>query len=265
MLPFFFAFLRLNIWGIDDVGAAAKVYIGTSGYSYEHWQGVFYPPGTRPADYLAYYSGFFNSVEMNVTFYRTPPENYFLGWYNRTPAHFAFTLKGSRYITHLKKLRVEPESIEYFFRRANLLREKVKVVLWQTPPAMHADLVLLRDFLIQLKQHNHVRHAFEFRHESWFQDGIYSLLDEFGATVCRADWPEFAIPAPAVGPFAYIRRHGVGDQLYGGCYSEETLQRDAGYVKTCVSAGRDVFAYFNNDIGGWAVKNARTLIDMISR
>jgi uncharacterized protein YecE (DUF72 family) len=243
----------------------AKIYVGTSGYSYNHWKDIFYPETVKSKEYLEYYSNLFNTVELNVTFYRTPPENFFKSWYARTPEHFLFALKANRYITHIKRLKVDQSSIDKFFSRAQILKNKCKVILWQLPPSLKVDHQRLCDFLSLLKPYNSYNHAFEIRNETWFCPETFNILDKFGATICRADWPEFAANIPHIGPFEYIRRHGTEGLSYTGGYSDEQLARDADLIKSCVKSGRNAYIYFNNDIGGWAPKNARTLIDILSK
>lgn len=237
-----------------------RVYIGTSGYSYEHWgEGVFYPKDLPRDKWLEYYVKYFKSVELNVTFYRLPIKAVFSSWFNRTPAGFAFAVKGSRFITHIKRLKNCQEPLDLFFSRTRLLRDKLSVVLWQLPPKFSSTPSRLIDFIGRLKEFKGVRNAFEFRHKSWFSDEIFEILKKANMAVCAADWPEFAKGPPLTADFAYIRRHGSGTSLYAGCYSDDALKEDAVKIKKLLKEGTDVYIYFNNDARGWAVKNAQTL------
>ncbi|MFA4875143.1 MAG: DUF72 domain-containing protein [bacterium] len=243
----------------------SKIYIGTSGFSYEHWEdGVFYPPDLPRARQLEFYCEHFSTVELNVTFYRLPQKATFQSWRRRTPSEFCFAIKGSRYITHVKRLKEPGDSLRMLFENARPLLPKISVVLWQLPPRFRCDLDRLTLFVKLLKRRRSVRHAFEFRDESWFCEEVFELLGSAGMTVCRADRPKFDVEFPLEQPFEYIRRHGPQSaRLYGGCYSDDELRRDAEEIKRWAKSGKDVFIYFNNDAQGWAVKNAIRLKELI--
>ncbi|KPK41919.1 MAG: hypothetical protein AMJ78_04115 [Omnitrophica WOR_2 bacterium SM23_29] len=238
----------------------ARVYIGTSGYSYDHWaEGVFYPSDLPKNKWLEHYVKSFKTVELNVTFYRLPTKAVFSGWHKRTPAGFTFAVKGSRFITHIKRLKDCQEPLDLFLNRAGALRNKLSVVLWQLPPKFGSSPARLSDFVKRLKRPKGLRHVFEFRDESWFSDEIFKILEKANIAICAADWPEFAKGPPLTADFAYIRRHGPGESLYAGCYPNDALKKDAARIKKMMKDGIDVYIYFNNDAHGWAVKNARTL------
>jgi len=238
----------------------AKVWIGTSGYSYKHWQGIFYPLKLPQRKQLEYYSGFFSTVELNVTFYRLPQEKAFLSWYKNTPKGFLFTVKGSRFITHIKRLKDCTEPLKRFFDRASLLKEKLGVILWQLPPDFKCNLNRLNDFLDALRPYDSYYHTFEFRHPSWFCKEVHDMVKQQKMALCQSDWPDLVEVADDY-PFFYIRRHG--SPLYAGCYSREELQRDAEYILSKFKLNRDVFVYFNNDAFGYAIKNALELKKII--
>ena len=236
-----------------------RAYIGTSGYSYSHWgKGVFYPPGLPPGRWLEHYCQHFDSVELNVTFYRLPSEKAYTGWYQRTPERFLFALKGSRFITQRKRLKDCQEPLRLFFERAGQLREKLGIVLWQLPPNFKLNLVRLEEFSALLGRLPPVRHAFEFREESWFCPEAFQILKRSRMGLCLADWPVFNAKKSEDFDFIYVRRHGPGS-LYSSCYSEEQLKRDAKKIKRWLGEGKDVYLFFNNDAEGWAVRNAGTL------
>lgn len=244
---------------------AGKVYIGTSGFHYSHWErGVFYPSDLPGRKKLEYYTRFFDTVELNVTFYRLPQEKAFLSWYNRTPAHFVFAIKGSRFITHIKRLKAPQEALTRFFARATKLKEKLGVVLWQMPPNYKSNPERLKNFCEALTTWHQYRHAFEFRHPSWFNPEIYQILKSFKMSLCYADWPGLKAEAPTDFSFIYMRRHGPpGERLYTGCYSPEEIQRDADFIKEQCEQGKDIFIYFNNDAFGHAVRNALMLKEFL--
>ncbi len=243
----------------------AKLWIGTSGYYYLHWEnGVFYPTGLSKSKQLSYYSKFFDTVELNVTFYRLPQEKAFSTWKTCTPDGFIFAIKGSRFITHIKRLKDSTEPISTFFKRASLIEEKLGVVLWQLPPKFSCDLKRLEEFLKALVPWEGFKHAFEFRHRSWFCKEVYELIRSFNMSVCQADWPGLKVEVPNNFPFIYIRRHGPkGERLYSGCYNREEIEKDAKYIISQLNAGKEVFIYFNNDAFGYAIKNALELKSMI--
>jgi len=244
-----------------------KVFIGTSGYSYSHWEnGVFYPPHLPKRRQLEYYTQFFETVELNVTFYRLPQPKAFSSWYQRTPKHFLFAVKGSRFITHVKKLNTPQEALKNFFDRALVLKEKLGVILWQLPPGFKCNLKRLQEFLETLKTWKNYRHAFEFRHLSWFCEEVYDLVQAYNMTVCYADWPGLEIYPPDVFSFIYIRKHGPTTQrVYTGCYLPQELEKDANFIQKQLKKGREVFIYFNNDAFGYAVKNALELKKLLER
>lgn len=241
-------------------------YIGTSGYSYPHWaKGVFYPKGLNQDKWLEFYCEHFDSVELNVTFYRLPQQKAFASWYKRTPKGFIFAVKGSRFITHIKKLSDIEQPLQLFFKRVEALKEKAAVILWQFAPSFKKDEARLVKFLAQLKKYKGYRHAFEFRHQSWFLKEVDDALASHNCALVCADYPDFAKELHPTDGFCYIRRHGAGAGLYSGCYSEAQLRKDAKILTKENRAKRDVFIYFNNDAYGWAVKNAHTLKDMLNR
>jgi uncharacterized protein YecE (DUF72 family) len=231
--------------------------IGTSGYFYQHWgNNVFYPSSLPQNKWLEHYCKYLNSVELNVSFYRLPSVAAFNSWYIRTPGNFRFAVKGSRFITHVKKLKNPKESVKLFFSRIKDLKEKLSVVLWQFPPQFKFNPERLIAFVKELRKNAPCRHAFEFRNESWFSEETYEILDKVNMTVCITDWPNLSLETPAIGDFTYIRRHGTEGKLYGGCYSEDQLKSDALLMKI---KQKDCYIYFNNDAEGFAVKNAMQL------
>jgi uncharacterized protein YecE (DUF72 family) len=144
------------------------VSIGTSGFTYPHWRGVFYPEKLPQSKWLEYYAEFLPSLELNVTFYRLPAESAFESWYRRTPHHFTFALKGSRFITHVKRLKDPQEPLTLFFARSKKLKQKHRVTLWQFPPGFKVNKERIEKFVQSLREHSECLHAFEFRDQSWF-------------------------------------------------------------------------------------------------
>ncbi|MEN6488373.1 MAG: DUF72 domain-containing protein [Smithella sp.] len=234
-----------------------QLYIGCSGFSYDQWQGTFYPAGIPKTKWLAYYCTVFSSVELNVTFYRLPKQETFEKWHRQTPSNFSFAIKGSRFITHVKRLRDPAENLERFFAAALHLNDKLKIVLWQFPPSLSINTERLAKFLQLLAKYK-LRNTLEFRNRSWLTEDVYYLCRKYNTSLCMADWPEFIDELPLTADFVYIRKHGrCGD--YAGCYTQEELKRDAGRIRNYLREGRDVFIYFNNDAFGFAPQNAQEL------
>jgi uncharacterized protein YecE (DUF72 family) len=241
------------------------ILIGTSGFSYDHWSdGVFYPPKLAKTKWLPFYAEHFPIVELNVTFYRLPKVETFVGWHDRSPEKFQFVLKGSRYITHIKRLKDVEDSIKLFFDQAKGLKEKFTVALWQLPPSMHLDIDRLDKFLKQLKKYKKVRHAFEFRHASWWCDEAFDLIRKYDMSFGHADYlKEIPKEIPDDMPFHYVRFHGIGAARYSGDYPKEMLSDWAKKIRRWKRIKRDVYLFFNNDSFGYAVKNAKELREML--
>jgi uncharacterized protein YecE (DUF72 family) len=229
-----------------------KLFIGTSGWDYPHWQGVFYPPNLSQDKWLKHYAEVFNCVELNVTFYRLMQEKVFQNWYKRTPRDFYFVAKGWRFITHIKKLKGVKDSLALFLKNACGLKGKLAAILWQLPPAWKKDCGRLEAFLKLLKK-TKVRQAFEFRNSSWFDGEVYVLLKKYNACLCIAHSSRFPYAKELTADFLYLRFHG-SQSLYSSSYSDTELEEWANYARGF--QGKDTFAFFNNDAYGYAVKNA---------
>ncbi|MBI4699293.1 MAG: DUF72 domain-containing protein [Nitrospirae bacterium] len=240
-----------------------KCRIGCSGFLYDSWRGNFYPEELPPKKWLSFYVGKLNTVELNVTFYRLLKKEAFERWHGETPPHFCFSLKGSRLITHIKKLKDVELPLSTFFNTTSPLMNKFEVVLWQLPPNFRANMKSLSDF-IQLLQPYPVRHVFEFRHKSWMNKKVFKLLSESNIAICMADWPELVNEIPLTANFIYIRRHGEAGN-YATDYSTEQLKQDANKIKDHLKHGKDVYIYFNNDALGYAPKNAMELSEMLKK
>lgn len=237
--------------------------IGCSGFLYDHWRGNFYPENLPKTHWFEYYSRRFSTVELNVTFYRIPEKETFVKWYSLTPEGFLFSLKGSRFITHVKKLKDCSEPLDVFFSRALVLKEKLGVILWQLPPNFSVDMERLENFLEALKAYNG-RNTFEFRNKTWINKKVINLLKKNNVALCMADYPDFLNKLPITADFVYIRRHGK-DGSYATCYSLDSLKEDAKTIKSYLKQKKDTFIYFNNDASGYAPKNAIELISLLDK
>jgi uncharacterized protein YecE (DUF72 family) len=229
------------------------IYVGTSGWNYPHWKGIFYPQNLATARWLEYYVKFFNCVELNVTFYRLLRKKVFENWHARTPRGFHFIVKGSRFITHIKKIKGVKQPLDLLIDNACGLKQKLALILWQFPPSFKKDIKRLEAFLKLLKKRR-LRHCFEFRNETWFNEQVYDLLREYNFCLCIAHSPRFPCHRIVTADFIYLRFHG-GESLYSSNYSDRELKGWAKFASE-FKTKKDIFAFFNNDARGFAVKNA---------
>jgi len=239
-----------------------KYYIGTSGWHYDHWRGLYYPEGLPKSKWLQFYAQQFSTVELNNSFYHLPSEKAFVTWRESAPENFIFAVKVSRFITHIKRLRNLGSAVENFLSRACLLQDKLGPLLYQLPPNMKRNDELLESFLSSLPQKYH--HVFEFRHESWLDDTVFRILQRHNVGLCVFDMPDFTCPLIATSDFAYVRFHGSAS-LYSSCYSDEELLRWAQKIARRGKNVEPVYIYFNNDAEAFAVKNALTLAHYLQR
>jgi uncharacterized protein YecE (DUF72 family) len=237
-----------------------KNFIGTSGFSYSHWRSIFYPETLKSADFLRFYSGYFNTVEMNSTFYHTPRDSTIEKWVRTTPENFVFSVKASKFITHVKRLKDTRDSLSLFLQKAELFGKKLGVILFQLPPSLKKDLVLLKNFLDLLPKDK--LFAMEFRHKSWLDEEVYSLLKDYNVAFCISDTPRYPYAEVITANFSYVRLHGH-EILYASSYTEEQLSYYADLIKRWNKNGVGFFVYFDNDFYGNAVKNALELKKLI--
>lgn len=234
--------------------------VGCSGWQYRHWRGDFYPAGLPAARWFEHYARAFDTVEINNSFYRWPPPETFRKWRAQAPAGFLYAVKASRYLTHMKKLKDPAQPVAKTFDHARHLGRRLGPLLYQLPPRWPADLERLRRFLRVLPKRR--RHAIEFRDPSWLIEPVFDLLQAHGVALCLHDMQGSATGRRLVGPFVYIRYH-FGTERYGGRYDDRTLDAWADWLAGLARAGRPVFAYFNNDRGGHAPRDAVRLRDRL--
>ena len=235
--------------------------IGCSGWQYRHWKGSFYPEPLRQADWFDHYASVFDTVEINNSFYRLPEPETFARWATQSPPAFLFAVKASRFLTHMKKLKDPEEPIERFFSRASRLGRKLGPVLYQLPPRWAPDFDRFERFLEALPARR--RHVVEFREPHWYSEEIFRLLEKHRVAMCLHDMRGSESPRRRVGPFLYVRFHGAGTK-YGGRYGQDQLAGWSDWLAGERREGRDVFAYFNNDSGGHAPRDALRLREMLS-
>ena len=241
-------------------------HIGTSGWSYTHWaKGRFYPKGLKPGRWLAFFAKQFRTVEVNASFYRLPSPEMIARWVQMSGSRFRFAVKLWRRITHEKRLADCSRELGDFFAVVNALGSKRGPVLVQLPPTMRKDVGRLDSFLTEVKETTgraRWKVAVEFRHADWLCEEVRHLLDRHRAALCLADLPQCPITEPNHAAFVYMRRHGPGGG-YRGCYTLRHVAADADRIRGWRQAGRQVFVYYNNDIDGHAVDNARQLISAV--
>lgn len=236
----------------------ARIRIGTSGYQYRHWRGVLYPDGLAQRLWLEWYATVFDTVELNATFYRLPSPEAAERWRDVAPAGFTFAVKGSRYLTHMKRLADAGVGLRRFFGPVARLGPKLGPVLWQLPPHLAPDLPRLDRFLARLPPG---RHAVEFRDPAWYSEETCAVLDAHGAAFCEHD--NVKLPPPRLtGRFRYVRFHGTTGR-YAGRYGTDALRGPALSYRESAAAGVPVFVYFNNDLGGHAVHDALDLLALV--
>lgn len=239
-----------------------RIRIGCSGWEYRHWRGTFYPRDLAVVDWLQYYAGLFETVELNGTFYRLPEPATFDRWRERAPAGFRYAVKASRYLTHIRRLADPAEPIERLWTRAVRLEDHLGPMLYQLPPRWHRNLPRLGAFLEALPARR--LHAIEFRDPSWHDPATYSLLERHGVALCLHDMPGAQAPAQPVGPFVYVRFHGQHG-TYSGSYPPQAIGAWARRLAGWAADGRDAWVYFNNDAGGQAPRDAIRLREAVGR
>lgn len=235
------------------------IYIGTSGWSYKHWRGTFYPTEVKVKDHFSYYLNNFNTVEINNTFYGMPSDETFLNWKKIVPDDFIYVIKANRFITHMKKLRDPAISIASFMNRVQLLDKNLGPILFQLPPYMKADFEVFESFLRTLSKE--YRYVFEFRNIDWYQQETYDLLRTYNCAFCIYELAGHMSPIEITADFVYLRLHGPGNK-YQGSYTDEALQE---WAEECIkwSLDKDVFVYFDNDEKGYAAFNALKLKELV--
>ncbi len=235
-------------------------YIGTSGWSFNHWKENFYPPKLKPTEWLDYYSTHFSTVEVNTTFYHTPLLSTIDKWYSKVPEDFWFSIKANRYITHQKKLHDCSKSLEIFFNNLEKLKSKTGCILFQLPPSFKMNLDRLIEF-IELLDRSY-RFTFEFRHSSWYVDEVYEVLKKNDIALCITDLNGKLSPEVITSNFTYIRLHGP-HKAYSGSYGTAKIKWWKKKIEQWNSANISVYCYFDNDEKGFAIQDARKMQELL--
>ena len=240
----------------------APIRIGCSGWNYRHWRGLFYPQPLPQKRWFEYYSGVFDTVEINNSFYRLPSADTFARWRDQAPPGFCYAVKANRFLTQAKKLMDCGEPLERFLEPVRALGDRLGPILYQLPPRFRVNRERLEQFLALLPRE--LTHVFEFREKSWLVEDVLALLDAHGASFCVHDMAGSATPRWASGPIAYVRFHGCGGK-YWGRYPDEALFGWTDWIVAQAAAGRSVWCYFNNDIDAHAIEDALTLRAMVAQ
>ena len=239
-----------------------KIRIGCSGWNYRHWRGDFYPETLPQRLWFEHYASQFDTVEINNSFYRLPSSETFAKWRDQAPSGFCYSVKANRFLTQAKKLRECEEPLARMVEPMRSLVPRLGPILYQLPPSLRFDPERLSAFLRLLP--GDLIHVFEFRDPSWYVPATFDLLESHDASFCVHDMAGSASEQVAIGPVAYLRFHGAGGK-YVGRYSDHVLQTRAEWLIAQARAGRPAWCYFNNDIGGHAPEDARTLRALVAQ
>ena len=242
-----------------------RVWIGTSGWVYKEWAGHFYPKGWPKKDEFSYYVRHFPTVEINATFYRLPTLKMVQGWHDRAPKGFLFAVKGSRYLTHIRRLKDTGPGLRKYFGRLKPLGDRTGPILWQLPPNFgktDENTQRLSRFLQKLPRHH--QHAVEFRHPSWMDEATFSLLRTHHVANVWISSLRMPQDYTITADFVYLRFHGLKDGAYHD-YTADELEPWARQLKLAAARGLPCYAYFNNDLNTRAPLNAEALMKMIGR
>ncbi len=238
-----------------------KIHIGTSGWNYKHWKGNFYPEELPQKKWLEFYNNKLSTVEINNSFYKLPSKETFKKWAEGVPNDFIFSVKASRYITHMKKLKDPEESNKKLFDNMKGLGKKLGPILFQLPPHWGFNKERFEEFLKSLSKK--YKYTFEFREQSWWNNETLDLLKKYNAAFCIFELGDLISPKEVTADFIYIRLHGPGNK-YRGSYNENTLSYWKGRFTGWSENVKEIYCYFDNDDSGFAVQNAITLNEKIN-
>jgi uncharacterized protein YecE (DUF72 family) len=242
-----------------------RVWIGTSGWVYKQWAGNFYPKGWPKKDEFSYYVRHFPTVEINATFYRLPSLKMVRGWHDRAPEGFLFAVKGSRFLTHIKRLKETGPGLRKYFSRLVPLADRTGPILWQLPPNLQKtdeNVIRLTRFLKKLPAR--YQHAIEFRHPSWMDESTFSLLRERKAANVWISSLRMPQDYTVTADFVYLRFHGLKDGAYHD-YTPDELEPWAKQLRLAAKRGLPCYVYFNNDLNTRAPLNAEALMEMVGQ
>lgn len=248
------------------------MYVGTSGWHYNHWLGLFYPPEVKGYRELTYHAKSFNTVENNSSFYRVAKEDTYKTWYRMTPENYLFSLKLNKVITHTHRLELNDEVrelITYILTSTQVLQEKLGAIVIQLPPSFKLDIEkvdsFLKFFMAEVKKQKYQFDvAIEFRNKYWFVPEVYTMLKKHSVALVAADSSRYPGARQVTADFFYVRMHGP-EKLFSSKYTAEQLEELAAYLKTIESQMKRIYVYFNNDYHGYALDNARDLLQLVGQ
>lgn len=243
-----------------------KIHIGTSGWSYKHWKNIFYPPKLKPTEWIHFYSDHFNTTEINGSFYKLPTTETVIEWTKKVPKDFLFCPKMSRFLTHMKKLNEPEEPLERFFGIFEPMKKMMGPVLLQLPAILKFNYDKA-DHLYRLMKNKYRKYDFvmEIRHDSWLQEESLTLMTKYDiGLVISQSGEQFPYSEMVTAKNIYVRFHGP-HQLYASSYSNEMLKDFAKKFKKWEREGHVIWAFFNNDVHGYAIEDAKRLIKMLEK
>lgn len=243
-----------------------RIHIGTSGWSYKHWKGFFYPPKLKPTDWIAFYANQFNITEINASFYRLPLKETVINWIKKVPEDFMFCPKMSSYLTHMKKLLEPEETIERFFEVFKPMQKRMGPVLIQLPPSLKFNYGKA-EHLYRLLKTKYRKHEFvmEVRHSTWLQEESLTLMTKYDiGLVISQSGERFPYFEMITAKNIYIRFHGP-NALYASSYSDAMLKKFAGKFKKWEKEGHEIWIFFNNDLHGYAIGDAKRLMGFVKK
>lgn len=244
------------------VKSASKIHIGTSGWSYTHWKENFYPSKLPPNQWLNFYANVFSTVEVNSTFYHAPLQTTTEKWFNEVPKNFRFAIKASQYITHWKRLNECSDSLDFFYKSIKNLQPKAGPILFQLPPSFQINQERLESFISLLK--DDYRYTFEFRHKTWFTNEIYKLLSKNKIALCITDLNGKLTPEEITADFIYLRLHGP-HKAYQGSYGPVKLKAWKKKIDNWIKSRKEVYCFFDNDEKGYAIQDAKFLLELFEK
>ncbi len=244
-----------------------EYFIGTSGWSYDDWIGKFYPRDIKRSEWIRFLAKYFNTVELNMSFYRFPFKNMLKGWRNKLPDGFQMTMKANRRITHYKKLKQVDDLLKQFYGLTSILEDRIGCILFQTPPSFKKTDQSIETLVSFLNIMDHEqKNVIEFRHSSWWDEEVYQILKKNKVAFCTVSGLNMVSDVVVTADFAYFRFHGP-EEAYVSKYSEKELEQWAEKIKLTIEKSKlqQIYCYFNNDVEGHAVEDALKLKQFLGK
>jgi uncharacterized protein YecE (DUF72 family) len=245
---------------------SSNIHIGTSGWSYKHWKGIFYPPKLKATEWIVFYSDHFKTTEINGSFYKLPTQETVIEWMKKVPKDFLFCPKMSRFLTHMKKLNDPEEPLERFFGIFEPMKKMMGPVLLQLPEILKFNYDKA-EHIYRLMKNKYRKYDFvmEVRHNTWLEEESLTLMAKYDiGLVISQSGERFPYSEMITAKNIYIRFHGP-NQLYASSYSDEMLKDFAKKLKKWEKEGHVIWAFFNNDIHGYAIEDAKRLLKLLEK